>query len=277
MTASTLKPAAEAPGVRRSSRGQAVRNSSTAWRVAVIGGALLLWELLARLGVINDLFVSKPSSIIRGAVTLYQSPLAAKAIGETLTSLTGAFVIGTGLGVLAGIVLGLRPLLRSAYLPIVMMLMGTPKSAFLPAFIVFFGLGGTSAVAFGSLMAFVHVTVNVVAGVDLVEPKHLLVARAYRASAWRRFRHVILLGASPGLFTALWHGLRNAFIGVVIAELFASRSGIGTLVKTYSNNFQTAEALALVLTVSLVVILVGTAWNRLEAHLTRWQGKEGAR
>jgi ABC-type nitrate/sulfonate/bicarbonate transport system permease component len=78
------------------------------------------------------------------------------------------------------------------------------------------------------------------------------------------------------LFTALWHGLRNGFVGVVVAQLFASTAGIGYLVRVYSNNFQTAEALALVLTISIVVILVGTGWNRLEARLTRWRGQEGS-
>lgn len=248
-----------------------IRKSPAFWRTAVILAALVVWEVLARTGIVNEMFVSKPSSIIAAAVGLFGDPRATTALGETLASLIGAFTIGTGIGIVLGVTLGLQPLLRAAYLPVVMMFMATPKSAFLPIFIVFFGLGGTSAVAFGALMAFVHVTVNVVAGIDLVEPKYLRVARAYRAGPIHRFFHLILPGASPGLFAAIWHGLRNGFVGVVVAELFASTSGIGTLVKIYTNNFQTAEALGLVMTISIAVILVGTLWNRLERHLIRWR------
>jgi ABC-type nitrate/sulfonate/bicarbonate transport system permease component len=266
-------PAPEPSGRPRLKAPGSARTNPVVVRAVFIVTVLSAWEVLADLGVINELFVSKPSAIAWAAVKLFGSSTALTAIGETLTSMVLAFVIGTGLGMLVGIVLGLQHLMRQAYLPIVMMLMGIPKSVFLPIFVLLFGLGGTSAVVFGSLLAFVHVTVNVIGGVDLIEPKHLTVARAFRGSAWKRFVHVILPGASPGLFTAIWHGLRNAFVGVVVAELFASTSGIGSLVKIYSNNFQTAEALALVSVISAAVILVGTGWNRLERRLTRWRSE----
>ncbi len=251
-----------------------VRTRATLWRTGAILAALAAWEFLAEVGVLNELFVSRPSAIIEASVELVQTPEAISAVSETLASVALAFLIGTAAGILTGVAFGLNSLLRAAYFPIVMMLMGIPKSVFLPVFILFFGLGAPSAVAFGTLLAFVHVTINAVAGVDLIEEKHRRVARAFRATWWARFVHVIIPGASPGLFTALWHGLRNAFVGVVIAELFIATIGIGAQVRIYSNNFQTAEALALVLTVSLGVIIIGTVWNRVESRLTRWRGKE---
>lgn len=258
----------------RANRYATLSRAATLWRLGVIVVALGLWELLAAIGVLNELFVSRPSAIMQAAISLASTQQAVNAVSETLTSVGVAFVIGTTAGILAGVVFGLQAMLREAYFPIVMMLMGIPKSVFLPVFILFFGLGATSAIAFGALLAFVHVTINAVAGVDLVEDKHHRVASAFCATWWRRFIHVIVPGASPGLFTALWHGLRNAFVGVVVAELFISTVGIGAQVRIYSNNFQTAEVLALVLTVSVGVILIGTAWNRVEARLTRWRGKE---
>jgi len=243
-------------------------------RTTFLVGLLVLWEVLARAGVIDESFASKPTSLVLAAGSLVRDAEVRGALSETLTSVAASFVIGTALGVLVGVTLGLQRLLRDAYLPIVMILLGTPKSVFLPVIVLFFGLGQATAIVFGSLLAFVHVTVNAVAGVDLVENKHLEVARAYRASSWRRFRHVVLPAASPGLFTGLWHGLRNGFVGVVIAELFASTAGMGYLVRTYSNNLETDRALALVLVVSVVIILVGTGWNRLEAQLTRWRESE---
>ncbi len=250
------------------------RASATAWRTAFVLTVLLLWELLARAALLDESFASKPSSLVRAAAQLLTDSQVHTALGTTLFAVGMSFAIGTGLGVVVGVALGLQKLLRDAYFPIVMMLLGTPKSVFLPIIMLFFGLGATSAIVFGSILTFVHVTVNVVAGVDLVEPKHLAVARAFRASRWQRFVHVIIPGASPGLFTAMWHGLRNAFVGVVIAQLFTATAGIGYLVRVYSNNLQTDRALSLVLIVSLVVILVGTGWNRVERRLTRWRESE---
>jgi ABC-type nitrate/sulfonate/bicarbonate transport system permease component len=245
--------------------------NATACRTAFLAAVVLGWELLARVGVIDESFASKPSSIARAVGPLLTDPQALSALGTTLYAVGASFVIGTGAGMIVGIVLGLQPLLRQAYFPVVMMLLGSPKSLFLPIILLFFGLGVESAIVFGSILTFVHVTVNVVAGVDLIEPKHLAVARAYGASGWSRFVHVILPAASPGLFTAIWHGLRNGFTGVVVAQLFTATGGIGYLVRLYSNNFRTDRALALVFIVSFVLILVGTAWNRLEKRLTRWR------
>ncbi|WP_165400422.1 ABC transporter permease [Blastococcus saxobsidens] len=221
--------------------------------------------------MIDERFASKPSSIVMAVPPLLSDPQVLEALGMTLYAVGASFAIGTAGGMLVGVILGLQPMLRTAYFPIVMMLLGTPKSLFLPVIMLFFGLGVESAIVFGSILTFVHVTVNVVAGVDLVEPKHLMVAKAYRASRWKRFRHVILPGASPGLFTAIWHGLRNGFTGVVIAQLFTATAGIGYLVRVYSNNFQTDRALTLILMVSLVLILVGTGWNHVEKRLTSWR------
>lgn len=57
--------------------------------------------------------------------------------------------------------------------------------------------------------------VNVVGGVDLVEPKHRRVAHAFGASRWATFRGGIAPAALPGIFAALWYGIKQAFLGVL--------------------------------------------------------------
>jgi ABC-type nitrate/sulfonate/bicarbonate transport system permease component len=262
-------------GAGGATRSDTVRRQALVWRITFLVTVVVVWEVLAGTGVINESFASKPSSLVQAVVPLLTDSQVAEALGLTLYAVGASFAIGTSTGMVVGIVLGLQPLLRQAYFPIVMMLLGTPKSLFLPIILLFFGLGVKAAIVFGSILTFVHVTVNVVAGVDLIDRKHLTVARAYGAGSWKRFVHVILPGASPGLFTAIWHGLRNGFTGVVIAQLFTATAGIGYLVRVYSNNFQTDRALTLVLLVSFVLILVGTGWNQIEKRLTRWRVEPG--
>jgi ABC-type nitrate/sulfonate/bicarbonate transport system permease component len=240
-------------------------------RIAFLGLSVLMWELLANVGVIDPRFASKPSAIAQALGSLMFDLQALKAIGETLVAFAIAFIIGTGSGLLLGIVFGLNRLLRDAYFPIIMLLMVVPKSVFLPLLVLFFGLGTAAGIAFGALLAFVHVTVNVVAGLDLVEQKYRDVARAYDAKPSRLFLDVILPGAAPGIFAGLWHGIRNGFIGVVIAQLFVSTAGIGYLVRVYSNNFQVDNAMALTLVMAALVIVTGAVWSRLERRLTRWR------
>lgn len=240
-------------------------------RVGFVVAFLVLWEVLAALSVVDPKFVSRPTAVLQSIGTLAVDPRAIAAVGETLAAFALAFAIGTVAGIFVGVVFGLNRLLRDAYFPMIMLLMVVPKSVFLPLLVLFFGLGTSAGVAFGVLLAFVHVTVNVVAGLDLVEQKYRDVARVYDARPGRLFLDVILPGAAPGIFTGLWHGIRNGFIGVVIAQLFVSQAGIGYLVRIYSNNFQVDHAMALTLIMAVLVIMAGSLWSRLESRLTHWR------
>ncbi|MER7006930.1 ABC transporter permease [Dactylosporangium sp. NPDC000555] len=260
------------PGdTRRLGKPERERKQALLWRIGFLVAAVLLWEFLARLGVIDPRFASQPTAIAASAREIFTDPAVLGAIGETLVAVIAAFAIGTAIGMLVGVVLGFNRLLRDAYFPIVTVLLGIPKSVFLPIVVLFFGLGTGAGVAFASLLAFVHVAVNVVAGIDMVEKKYYDVARAYQANAWHRFTQVIVPGAAPGIFAGLWHGIRNGFVGVVIAQMFVSAAGIGYYVRVYSNNFQTDEAMALVLAAAILVIASGAGWGVLEARLTRWR------
>jgi ABC-type nitrate/sulfonate/bicarbonate transport system permease component len=266
----TGAPGVPAPKGERATNQREIRKAL--WlRIAFLVVVVVLWELLANAGTIDARFASKPSAIVQALGGLAVNPEALRAVGETLLAFATAFVIGTGAGILVGVAFGLNRLLRDAFYPIIMLLMVVPKSVFLPLLVLFFGLGTSAGVAFGALLAFVHVTVNVVAGLDLVDQKYRDVGRAYDAKAARLFLDVILPGAAPGIFAGLWHGIRNGFIGVVIAQLFVSTAGVGYLVRIYSNNFQIDNAMALTLVMAALVIVTGSLWSRLERRLTRWR------
>lgn len=240
-------------------------------RTGFILALVLLWELAARIELVDPRFASQPTLVLSSMAELATDTAIHTAVLDTLMAFVVAFVIGTGSGLLCGVVFGFFPLLREAYFPFVTMFMAVPKSVFLPLIVLFFGLGREPGMAFGALMSFVYVTVNVVAGLDLIEKRYLLAARAYGAGPWRTFIDVLVPGATPGIFAGIWHGIRNSFIGVINAQLFVSSVGIGYLVRLYTNNFQINHAMALVLATAALVIVMASIWNRLESRLTVWR------
>ncbi|MFD5224191.1 ABC transporter permease [Microbacterium sp. NPDC058342] len=240
-------------------------------RAAVILALLGLWELGAANGWINELYVSRPSAIVTAMIGQLSQALTLDALGATVVAVLVAFVIGSVIGILLGIGIASRPILKEAYMPVVMLILSAPKSVFLPMLMILFGLRPEAAIAFGAILAAVYVTVNMAAAMELVQPRYFRVARAYGAPTRGRLIHIVLPAATPGIFTALWHGLRNAFEGVVVAQLFAGTVGVGALVRTFSNTFRTDQALALIFLVSISIIIVGTLWARAERRLTRWR------
>jgi ABC-type nitrate/sulfonate/bicarbonate transport system permease component len=245
------------------------------WRLAVVAAIVALWQLVMALGLISDTYVASPAQIVSALVDLAGNQAARTALEETAWSVATAFLFGTAAGLAVGIALGLSKLLRKAYMGPVLFLLATPKSIFLPVLILLMGISWFSSAVFGAVSAFFYVVVSVVGGVDLVEERHQRVARAFGAGRWHRLVDVVLPASLPGLFAALWQGVNHAFGGVMLAELFASRGGIGQLIRLYANTFQPAYVFALIAVVSAAAVVAGSAWGRVETRMTRWRATRG--
>ena len=239
-------------------------------RVLLLVLFLVVWDLIGRLGIADPLFVSSPGAVAGAIPDLASSGSVHHAFAVTGAAIAFAFVGGTVLGIIAGMSIGLSPLLRDAYFGTVLFIMGTPKSIFVPIFLLIFGTE-KAAPAFGVFEAFFFVTVNVVGGVDLVEKSHRTMARAFAAPRLHQFRDVVLPAALPGVFAGLWYGIKNAFLGVLIVELYISVGGLGQVIKQNTEQLQTQNVFALVLGVSVIAVIVGLSWTRLERKLTAWK------
>jgi ABC-type nitrate/sulfonate/bicarbonate transport system permease component len=260
------------PFLGERSASERLADRALAIRTLLLVCAVLVWDLVVRVGMVNAHFLAAPGDVLLAAVDLLQDPVAQTAFANTGGSIVTAFLIGTGLGIVVAGVMGASALLRRAYLPPVLFILSTPKSIFLPIFVLIWGISGTSAAAFGAFEAFFYVVVNVLGGLGLVEDRHLQVARAFRANMLHRYLDVVIPSALPGFFAALWYGIKHAFLGVMIAQLWASRGGIGDLIRTYSTSLRSDYVLAIVLLITLVAVLAGAAWTRAEEKLTRWRG-----
>jgi ABC-type nitrate/sulfonate/bicarbonate transport system permease component len=237
----------------------------------ILVGVCVAWEILSRTAILNPIFVSYPTEILAAVPDLVESDLARSALAVTGRAIALACLYGTLLGAFLGYLLGFSRLLRDAFYGPALFLMSIPKSIFIPLFMIFVGINNQTAVYYGAFSAFIYVLINVVGGFDLVEPRHLLVARAHRASLWHRITDIILPASLPGLFTGIWYGLKNGLQGVLIVELFISVGGLGRLISLYTNQRNTDRVFALVIFVSVLAVLTGTLWAALEKRLSRWR------
>lgn len=266
----TERSAAASPTtVRQASFWQRPSVGRTAIVVVFVG----VWELISRVELVNPVFLPAPTTIMAAGVDIFDDPRVADAFRVTGGEVLAGFLIAVTTGLTVGILLGLVPTLRDAYLGPILFLLSTPKSIFLPIFLLVFGLGTTAKIAFGAFSAFFYVVTNVVGGVGLLLDRHRRLARAFQPPLRYYLTDIVVPSALPGIFAGLWFGLRQTMIGVLIAELFASSAGIGFLIKIYTNQFRADRTLAVVLMLSLLLIFAGTMWGRLELRLNRWRGE----
>lgn len=241
---------------------------------AIMVGFLVLWEVVSRLELVDPGFISRPSEVAAAYPELAQSARVREAVVATGTTMGLAFLYGTGIGLLLGYVLGVSRLMRDAFYGPALFLLSVPKSIFIPIFLVLFGINSTTAVYYGAFSSFVYVLVNVVGGFDLIENKHLMVARAYGATPLHRIIDVVFPASLPGVFTGIWYGLKGSLQGVLIFELFVSVGGLGQIIRFYTNGLRVDIVFGLILGISLVAILTGSAWSWVERRLSRWRPSE---
>jgi NitT/TauT family transport system permease protein len=237
---------------------------------------LIVWEGSTRSGLINPLFISAPTLILKAAYQLFSS-------GEIYHDLyvSGTeFIIGFSLAILFGIPLGLLAgWYRRFYFtidPFISALYATPRLSLLPLIIMWCGIGIWSKVAIVFLGAFFPICVNALSGVRTVDDELLKAARSFGASDMRIFGTVVLPSSVPFLLTGLRLGVGRGLVGIVGGELYAATAGIGFFINVSGATFQTDKVFVGIMIFCLFGMLFVEILTRLERKFDRWRPQVGS-
>lgn len=239
--------------------------------VLLIIVGLTLWEAVVRLGLVNDRFVAAPTDTLRAAFDIAGDPEPRTAVVRAIGLFLVAFVISGVVGILAGAAMGLSTIVYRVFHPLVLAVFSTPSMVFIPIFVLISGFGNTTKISYAAFAAFFPVAVTVTAGVRALDKRLMLAAASLGASSWQRFRAIVLPGTLPSVMAALSFGMMHALLGVLIMELWSSQRGVGHFIDTYSSAGMTDHTFALIFTLAIFAILVGSLWRHLEKKLTRWR------
>jgi NitT/TauT family transport system permease protein len=248
--------------------------SRIAWhRAVLVLAALALWEAAARLRWLDPDFFSPPSQVL-WAMGELANPRVLAAARLTALEVAAAFAVAAVVGVGAGLGIGLSAFAYRTFRPIVLLLFSVPKMVMLPLFILFFGIGVLSKAVFAFSLGVFPVLLNVIAGSRMVD--RTLVTAAYCMGASRAgiFLKVVLPAALPSVITGLRVGMTQTVLGVLLAELYASNTGLGYFVTLYSQSFKPAQLFALFFVVAALSIVVNEGLRALERRASRWREEE---
>ncbi|MFB9836027.1 ABC transporter permease [Actinoallomurus acaciae] len=249
----TLSPA------RRASAPPAVAIGS----VLVLLAAALLWWLLS--GLIFA--IPTPAASVRALVHSFGDPDYLDDLRVTGIAALSAFAIGTVVGGLAGIGLGLSRRARTLFEPMVIGLNGLPKIVLYPLLLPVFHLGYGSKVVMGVLFALFPVLINVEAGVREIPPIYRTLARSLQASR-RQYATMILLPAiRRPLLTGVRLAVSLAMVGVVLSEFFATDKGLGRVVLSAYSAGEYADMMGTILLLLIVSFAVSFALWELERRV----------
>jgi NitT/TauT family transport system permease protein len=259
--------ATEAQGLTRILRGGRLRQFAGV--VSVVGG-LLLWELVSRLLVANPLFLAAPSQILQAIYALTMSGELQRHLAISAIEFALGYIIASAIGIVLGFVMANSATAKRALQPWISGLYATPTIALAPLFILWLGIGIWSKVLVVIFLVLFPVTINTEAGLRTTSERLIEMLRSFGASPRQIFFKVSLPSAMPFILAGLKLGIGRGLIGVVVAELFGSRAGLGRLISQSADAFNMPELFAgvIVLAVAGIVMTAGFTW--FEAKLVPW-------
>ncbi len=239
-------------------------------RLALIVIILLVWEIAARF-LMDPLFISPPSRVFASLGSVWDTSGVPAALRLTFFELGVAFAIAVAIGLALGLAIGLRPFARRSLMPIVLLVYGLPQITILPLFILFFGIGPPSKIAFGVTHGVFPIAITVVGGVQNLKPILLRSARSMGASRWHMFRYVVFPHMIPSFFAGMRLGMSGVLLGVLLAELYVSTAGIGYFTTMFTENFDPTKLFGLIAMLAAMAILLNEIVRRAEHRFSRWR------
>ena len=253
-------------------RWRALARAGRSPAVARIGTIVILvglWEIAARWWI-DPMFLAPPSRVLMSLKAVLDTPGVPAALRLTFWELAVAFVISVALGLAIGLAVGLQPFARKSLMPIVLLLYGTPQITILPLFILYFGIGPASKIAFGVSHGVFPIVLAIVAGVQNIRPILLVSARSMGAGRWQILRHVVFPHMIPSFFAGMRLGMTGVLLGVLLAELYVSTAGIGYFTTLFTQNFDPTRLLGLIAILAAMAIVLNEIVRRAEVYFGRW-------
>lgn len=253
---------AQAVGVTRRPAADRI-DRVTLVRVATIVVLLVLWEALARSGLLYKDVVPTVGAIAGGIWGIVSDPRFYANLQVTLFEIAASVLLGTVLGVVCGIAIGGSEFVGRVFEPLVHYLAPTPKIIFFPLLIMWFGIGEGSKIGMGTISSFFPVVLSVASGMRHIDPVLVRVGRSFRANPLQMATKIYL----PAMRDPMINGIRLAFgvsvIGVLLAETKFARDGLGFMITRFYQQFDMPAMYGLVIIIFAFAIAVNSLLGRL--------------
>jgi ABC-type nitrate/sulfonate/bicarbonate transport system permease component len=240
-------------------------------RFAIVLAIFALWEILSRTGTVNSRLLPPASDTLSALGDLLQRTSVRNDLAVTATEVLTAFALAVPVGAVIGYLIAEHRYFADVMKPLLFFAFSIPKSIFLPMFILVFGIGFAQKVGFGFFSTIFIVIMSTTTAVESVKVEHLKVARSYGATPAQTAFRVYLPSMLPVLLEALRISMIFNLTGVILAEMYASRDGIGHQIASWGENFQMKQLLAGVVMIAVIAMTFNELVRWVETRCSHWR------
>jgi ABC-type nitrate/sulfonate/bicarbonate transport system permease component len=237
--------------------------------------ALAIWQLCAPL--INPFFGTYPTAILAAFWKLVGSGKLAAALVDSLRPFAAGFALAVLAGIPLGLLIGRFRVLEAAIGIYVTAGYAMPLVALVPLLVLWFGLGFAVKVVIISLMSVFPICINTWLGVTAVPKALIEVGKSFVAPDHVILRRIILPATLPYIMAGLRLSVGRAVVAMVVAEFFTSISGLGAIIQTSANNYDTATTFVPIIIIMLMAVSLNFLLGAIERWVAPWQAEIAGR
>jgi ABC-type nitrate/sulfonate/bicarbonate transport system permease component len=247
-----------------------VRGTNAVLGVAGLAGFLALAEAVPRLGLVDEEYLPPAGRIAAALGDEAADPAFWTALGDTLTGWALGLAIASCAGIVAGVVLSVVPYLRQATASTIEFLRPIPSVALIPLAVLLYGSELRSVLLLVVYASFWQVLIQVLYGVQDVDPVAEETARSYGLGTWARIRYVLWPTALPYVMTGVRLAAAVALILAVTAELVIGAPGLGQRIGVAQTSQAVPELYALIVVTGLLGLVINVGARAVERRALAW-------
>jgi sulfonate transport system permease protein len=229
------------------------------------------WELIVRAGLASGRLVPPPSVIFDTFADLAKTGELQRHTLATTGRVAAGFAFGVVTGTIAGAITGYSALVRRLMDPTLQALRAIPSIAWVPLFVLWFGIFEASKITLISVGVFFPVYLGVMGAIRSVDRKLVEVGRAFRLSPFAMVRRILLPAVLPAYVISLRTGLGLGWMFVVAAELLGASEGLGFLLIDGQQLGKPAQIVAAIVAFAIVGKITDWIIVLATAPFLRWE------
>lgn len=216
---------------------------------------LILWELLANLGVIDSFITSQPSRIVKTIVNLSSNDLLMH-LGVTCTETITGFILGVFFGLIIASILWWFKICSEIFEPYLVILNSLPKIALGPIIIIWVGAGMKAIIVMALAISLIVTVMELLNGFKNTNKDIIKTAQTLGAKKYQIFTKIILPANIKTLINSLKINLGLSLVGVIAGEFLVSKAGLGYLIVYGGQVFKLDLVMASVIILAVFAALI---------------------
>ena len=229
--------------------------------LAIMAG---VWYGLTKTGSVTPLFLPPIDVVFATFIRLVQTGQFWSAVRVTLFTIAQAWVIAVVAGLLVAYLVTRSRHWTEVMEPVIASTFAIPLTLLFPVFILFFGIGPASKVAYAATYGFFPVALITIAGLNSVDERYLRAAKSMGASSFHTFRHVLFPAAFPVILTGFRVSFFISFASVLGGETLSSAAGVGKAISLAAELMEPARMYAWIVFVIITAVSLNFMVSAIE-------------